>query len=185
MRILIAAFFALFATLSAAAPLSTAQQTALKAAAVADPVANAYVQSGDDVALAAWFNAPGACVVWKSSVPVGDIYENTSSTGTNWEWTTYISSTTTQERDAWREMTRTGSIKSSLQQVRDGWAKIFSGTGAAVVAQRAHLASISQRTGSRAESTLATGLCTAASPSTMGFEGVLTYIDASNIRTLP
>lgn len=186
----ILALLALAATLFAgpAAALSTPQQQALKAAALADPVASQYVTSPspeNDRALADWFNAAGACIVWKSSVPVGDIYEKTSSTGTNWEWTTYISSTTVQERDAWREITRSGAIKPALQQVRDGWAKIFSGAGASVVAQRAHLSSIGQRSGSRAESALAVGSCTALSPAVMTHEGQISQSEASTIRSLP
>lgn len=168
--------------------LDTAQQQTLKALALADPVASQYVTTPspeNDRALADWFNAAGTCVVWKASVPVGDIYEKTSSTGTNWEWTTYISSTTVQERDAWGEITRSGAIKPALQQVRDGWAKIFSGTGAAVVAQRAHLSAISQEFATRAEGTLATGSCTALAPSVRTFVGQISQGEASTIRSLP
>lgn len=187
-RLFLTLLLACAAPFAVAASLTTPQQQALKSTALADPIASTYITSpspDNDRLLADWFNGAGTCVVWKSSVPVADIYEKTSSTGTNWEWTTFISSTTVQERDAWREITRSGGINPALQQVRDGWGKIFGGTGAAPVAQRAHLSAISQRTGTRAESTLATGSCTALSPSVMGFEGSISQGDASLIRSLP
>src|SRR5574340_1262177 len=126
---------------TAVAALTTPQQQTLKALALADATASQYVTSpsaDNDRALADWFNGAGACVVWRTSVPIRDIYDKTSATGTVWDWTAYIANTTAAERDAWDAMSKQGgTINPSLPQVRDGWSKIFSGTGTAVVAQRA------------------------------------------------
>lgn len=186
-KFFLCAALALWAAISTAAGLTTPQQQALKAAALADPVASTYVTSPspeNDTLLAAWLNGGGTCVVWQTAVPIRDVYQKVSSTGTTWEWTTYIGNTTAAERDAWREMAGGGSLNPSLDNTRASWTKIFSGTGAAVVAQRAHLSAISQRMGSRAESALAVGACTALSPSVMSFEGAITQADASQIRSV-
>jgi len=188
MRYLIAVCLAIFATFSQAASLTDTQKTTLKTVALADPVASQYVTSPsaeNDELLAQWFNAASSFVAWKTSIPVRDIYERTSGTGTTWDWTTYIANTTAAERDAWAAMTGNGTLSPALQQVRDAWAKIYSGTGAAVVAQRAHLTAISQRNATRAEAALATGTGTAASPGTLIFEGTISQGDASTIRSLP
>lgn len=163
------------------ADLSTPQMLVLKGVAAADPVASTYMDGAHDVELSAWFNGAGTCTVWKTSVPIRDVYDKTSATATTWDWTTYISNTTAAERDAWREMSsQGGALNPSLAQVRAGWAKIFSGTGAAVVAQRAHLSAISQRSGTRAECTLAN----AEIPAVMSFEGSISPATASTIRSL-
>lgn len=179
MRYLISAFLALFATMAGAAPLSTAQQTALKAAAVADPVANTYVQAGDDVALATWFNADQpAYIVWRTRLTMDTIIQDVG-----FDFTRVDNLSTGKARiSEW--MFRSGYIDPSKPNVRAGIDATWVGT-AADLSVRATIYAMCKRSASRAEMILATGTGTTASPSTMGFEGVLTYIDASNIRTLP
>lgn len=173
----------LFVGLVHAAPLSDPQKITLKAAALADPTAAAYITAGDDSGLQGWFNTSTACVVWRTSLSAREIYEKVSTEGTTWNWTTYIANTTAAERDAWREMANlVYPLNPSLQNVRDGWDKIFSGAGAAVVAQRAHLSAIAKRAPTKAEQILATGPCSLA---TLGWEGTISGTDVIAIRNAP
>lgn len=89
--------------------------------------------------------------IFRSFVPEGDIYETITADATFWDWTQYISQSQT-EQGAWRQMvSMRGGLKPALKNVRDGWAKIFSGVGAGPTAQRAHLASIARRQANIAE----------------------------------
>lgn len=61
---------------------------------------------------------------------------------------------------------------------------IFSGTGAAAVANRTHILAMSRREAKRGEKVFAVGLGTGASPSVMGFEGDVTISDIDNALRL-
>lgn len=164
------------------ATLTPAQLSTLKAAALADQTAAGYISAGDDTGLQAWFNTTTTYVVWRSNLPTRDIYDKISGESTTWDWTTYIGNTTAAERDAWDAMTGVGNVNPSLQNVRDGWNKIFSGTGTAVVAQRTHLAAISKAFATKAEQILSSGAGTSASPSVRAWEGTISGNDVVNIR---
>ena len=55
--------------------LTSTQLTQLKAVALADPTAAAFLIAGNDTELAAWFNAPTIPDFWayRKSIPVGEI----------------------------------------------------------------------------------------------------------------
>ena len=55
--------------------LTPAQCTTLKALAMADQTAAALIAAGNDIALADWFNTPTANYIWRSSVPVDEVFD--------------------------------------------------------------------------------------------------------------
>ena len=120
------------------------------------------------VAIADWYNQLAApdFFVWKSVLDEHTVYGQTSDDATTWSWTAYIGRSVA-ERDAWRQMFNSiHSINPSLPQVRAGITDIFSGTGAAAVAQRAHINSLMRRKAMRIEKLLATGQGTVANVAT-------------------
>jgi len=114
--------------------------------------------------------------VYRTTLGEQEIYEATSPAGTTWDWTTYIAQSA-READAWGRMFAKGPMNPSLAQARAGIDKIFAGTGAAVVAQRAHLTALYRRQATRVEKVLALGAGSTASPATMRFEGALDLND--------
>jgi hypothetical protein len=158
--------------------LTTAQYATLKTdVTVTHAVEFAqFLQDGNHNAIAAAYNVAQATVwVWRTSLSVKELYERTSSQGTNWSWSTYKTVPTAVERDCWVEMTRDGSLNPSLQQVRDSIVNdIFAGPTAPAVAQRTHILNSGARHPTRAEHLFATGTGTLASPALLSTEGVLT-----------
>ena len=55
--------------------LTPAQCATLKALAMADQTAAALIDAGNDIALADWFNTPTANYIWRSSVPVDEVFD--------------------------------------------------------------------------------------------------------------
>lgn len=116
--------------------------------------------------------------VWRTSLSIKEVYETTSGDSTTWSTTAYIARSAA-ERDAWRDVFAIpGVFNPSLANARAGLADIFSGAPGA--AQRTHLLALGRRTARRIEQLLATGAGTTASPSVMGFEGVLGYREVSH-----
>jgi hypothetical protein len=156
--------------------LTAAQLDLLATDIAADPTLSSLPHNADSATVVcAAYNQPDvpAFWVWRTSLPEQDIYEATTVDGTVWDWTTYIQQTV-QERDAWACMFHPGVINPSLPQTRAGYTKIFSGSGALVVAQRTHLLTLSRRQATRAEALFATGAGTTAAPALLTFEGLLT-----------
>jgi hypothetical protein len=166
-----------------AAPLTQAQYDALNTdiTVTHQPEFAQAVTDRNYPAIADAYNALSAPPfwVWRTSLGEKEIYEATSSDGTTWDWTTYIQQTV-QERDAWGRMFGPGVINPSLAQTRAGYTKIFSGTGAAIVAQRTHLLTLSRRVARRIEALLVLptgGNGTTATPANMLFEGTIRPVD--------
>ncbi len=161
--------------------LTTAQLQALKADIVADSTLNAIPKNSDGCQLVADAYNLAAAVdhwVWRTSVGETDYTRNSGidtdgTTVTTWSWTTYIGRSQ-GERDAWPRLFMGGGTgcNPSLVNVRSAFTDIFSGAGGAT--QRAHLLAISRRKATRAEKLFAAGSGTAASPSVMAAEGVMT-----------
>ena len=170
--------------------LTTAQLTTLKAAILAETDA-AFVAArtaGSSGEMADWFNviATPSYFVRRSSLSRHDILTGTSSDNTTFTWTGAGYITRSQgERDAFREMfNSTGSVNPWLGTIQSAFNDIFSGTGAAAVANRTHILAMSRREATRGEKVFAVGLGTGASPSVMGFEGDITISDIDNALRL-
>jgi hypothetical protein len=148
-----------------------------------------HVTDRNDQAIADAYNlnASPAFWVWKTSLSEKAIYEETSPTGSVWNWTTYIGQSV-QERDAWARMFNPGVINPSLPQVRDAYNRIFGGTGASQT-QRDHLTAMSRRLAQRDEALFANtggGAGTTAAPATLTYEGRLTARDVGHaLRGVP
>ena len=151
---------------------------ALKADIIADPVLNAIPNTDDGAfQIAAVYNALAVpdYIVWRTSVPTADCKKAAV-------WTEFIGRNA-GERDAWIFMLSNGFINAAEANVRQGIQDIFSGVSGAT--SRANLLAIVKRKATRGEKVLATGLGTDASPSTMSFEGTLSYQDILTARNLP
>ena len=164
--------------------LTSTQLTALRNNINADPTFSTMPLTSDaSVVIANSYNqiAVPDYWVWRTRVMEREIYEATSPDGTTWDWSTYIAQSA-READAWERMFAGGFCNPSLAQTRAGIAKIFSGTGASVVAQRAHLLAMFRRLATRGEKVFAVGAGTTAAPSTLGFEGTLSFGDIDQAR---
>ena len=157
--------------------LTLAQQQALKAFILADPVLSTKTSGpGTDYAfISAALNAFAVpdfwC--WRTIVTKHDLVNSTSQDGTTFNWTGAGFITRSQgERDAFRELfNSTDSVNPSLENVRQAFADIFSGPTAPAPANRAHLLVMARRKATLAEKQLATGTGTTASPALFGSEG--------------
>lgn len=156
------------------------QLAALKTFANADPTAAGYIAAGDDVGLAAWFNASIPFLVYRTNVPRVEIQNEPGPDGSEWDWTVYKNQSAS-EQGAWRDMAMGDGINFSKEKVRAGIAKIFSGTGANA-AHRSHVLSFATRNANRVERALATGTGTAQNPATLTFEGSISPAEASSVR---
>lgn len=166
--------------------LTNTQYTILKADMFSQPSLQTAIQTGDDVAIANFYNqlVVPEFIVWRTSVEQSEYQSALSSTGTLFSWSTpggYISRSQ-GERDAWQAMFAAGPIDPSMSNVIVAFNDIFSGTGAGAINNRAHLLSLSKRHAIRIEKLLSTGTGTDLSPATMSYEGELSYDDASRAR---
>ena len=157
----------------------------LKTFALADQTAAGYIAAGSDGLLAAWFNEATAFIVYRTNVPRIEIQNETGTggaggTASEWDWTVYKGQSVS-EQGAWRDMAMGDGINFSKIKVREGIAKIFTGTGA-VAAMRNHILSFATRTANRVEQALAVGTGTPASPATMAYEGTIDASVAMQIR---
>jgi hypothetical protein len=158
-------------------PLTPSQLTTLKNDINADPVLS-VIPNNDDGAfqIAEVYNtiAVPNYIVWKTNVPTKECKKAMV-------WTEYIARSA-GERDAWIFMLSNGFINAADVNVRQGILDIFSGPGG--VNTRANLTALAKRAATRAEKLFATGTGTDASPSTMSFEGNLSYQDVLTARAL-
>lgn len=161
--------------------LSPAQRTALKADILANTDTLQAYTDGNLEQLAALYNAPASPSfwVWRTSVSRADIYTRQNDlpvagaqTGF-WDWTTYKNQGVA-EQNAWTQMFMDDVANFSLVNVRDGIAKIFTGSAAAN-AQRDHCLAIGRRLSSRLEKLFAVGTGSTVSPATMTVEGAAPY----------
>lgn len=154
--------------------LTTAQMTALRALADADPTAVALMQAGDDIGLAAWFNTTTTCIVWRNDVSIAE-----ANGVIVWN---EVDGLTVGRARIWDWMRQLEILDARNANIRDGLANAFAGAGAA--GTRTALTALIKRVATRAEKHLASGACSDASPSIMTYVGSLSYIDASRIRAL-
>lgn len=173
MRKIFAIVLFLFSTLACAAgPLTSAQLQALKTLVQSDPTATALANAADDVGLAAWLNTPEATyTVWRTDLTIEEC--NSAIT-----WTE-VDGLTTGKARIWEWMRTIGTLNAAKPNIRQGISDAF----ASASATRNALAALAKRLATRAEKALASGAGTNASPSIMGWEGQISYADASLIRS--
>ena len=167
--------------------LTFAQLTILKTDIVADPAFALIPMTPDgafEIAAVYNLNAVPDFWVWRTSITESECVNTTSVDATTWSWPQYIARSQA-ERDGWTALFRTGVVSPAQPNVRQAVADIFSGAGAAPVAQRTHLLTISRRKATRAEKLFASGTGSMAAPATMGPEGILSYTDVQTARSLP
>jgi len=169
----LAAVVAMAAFATAASAALTEQQVAtLKAAATADPTAAALMSSADDVALAAWFNAPdpAGCIVWRPDVPISE-----ANAAMVW---TEVDTLTVGKARIWEWLRLVNTLDYRQASIRQGINDAFAG-----LTTRAQVINTGKRTATRAEKALSTGACTTLAPSLMTFYGSISFGDASLIRS--
>jgi hypothetical protein len=165
--------------------LTPAQLQVLAADIAADPVFSTLPLTSD----ASFFIAQEyekiaapAYFVWRTDVQRAQIYHLTSAEGTTWNWTTYKNQGA-PEQNAWTQMFMGDLANFALPNLRAGVAAIFTGSAQAN-AQRDHCLAIGKRRANRAEKLFAGGAGTVITPSTMTFEGALTYQEVDQARAL-
>lgn len=166
--------------------LTPAQSLLIKNAILADPVLNAFPNTGDGAyAIADLYNKPATpdYFVWKTVLHEQEITSLTSSEGTVWSWPAFIARSISEQTGWARMFNGTYSVNPSLLQVRNGIADIFSGgTGAA---QRTHLLAIAKEKSTRIEKLLCevvAGSGTLAIPATRTFVGSISYPEVYEAR---
>lgn len=162
--------------------MTPAQLLTLRAAIFAsvNPAVIAARQSLDDTALAALYNQPSTYVAWRTDVTRAQIYHSTSDEGTTWDWAKYVSQSLS-EHNAWVQIFMGDQANFSLDNLRAGSDKIFSGAGSA--AQRAHIAAVAKRKATEAEKVFAStggGVGTQQLPGKMTWEGSVTAQNMSD-----
>ena len=151
--------------------LTTTQRSTLKAVALADQTASAYIAAGNDTALAEWFNAPTAHVVWRSSMTPDQ------SRAAIIQGSAQLDALTVGKRDSLFWLA-SGDLNVSDATVR---AAIDDLCGTQNTLKAALLAA-EKRTCSVAEKALSSGPGTNAVPALLGWEGSLSGNDMSAIR---
>lgn len=156
--------------------LTAPQIATLKATWTADQTCNALAVSADDVALAAWFNTPSTFIVWRTSVSAEEIMQSDA-----FDWTR-VDNLSVGKARIWDQLFRFGSINPSKLNVQAGINAVWVGT-AADLAVRSAVYAVCKRPATRAEHALATGTGTDVAPGVLTFEGILSYADASLVRS--
>ena len=157
--------------------LTPAQLATIKAFVLADPTLAAFPRNSDgDYEIAALLNteaSPGY-YVWKTSVATDEVMRN----GMDW---TRVDNLSVGKSRIWEWMTSLGTFNPSKVNVRAGIDACWVGTSADL-AVRAQVYAHCYRTASVIEKLFGTGNGTTASPSTMDFEGPVSYQDIGVAR---
>lgn len=176
-RIFAMAFYVLCAA-SSAQTLSAQQLTAVRAGACLDVASGApAMNAGNPTALRDWLNSASSFVVWRTNVQRAEIYHQTSSEGTTWNWTTYKNQSQT-EQGAWVQMFMGDQADFSLPNLRAGVSAIFTGSAQAN-AQRDHVLAIARRAATHVERVLGTGTGTLPAPGLLTFQGSVSINQAT------
>jgi hypothetical protein len=142
--------------------LTTPQLITLKALAAADQTAVVYQTEGNDVALAEWFNAPSATVVWRSAL-TPELARAAIVQGA-----TQLDNLTVGKRDALLFITQ-GNLDVANVGVRTAIDDLCGTQNTLKTALQAS----QKRFATRAEAALSSGLGTSVSPSVMAWEGMI------------
>ena len=154
-----------------------AQQATLKAYILATPALAAFPQGSDgSYAIAELLNLKAApdYIVWKTAVSIDEIMRN----GMQWD---RVDNLSVGKARIWDWLGRLGSFDASKVNVRAGIDAAWVGT-TADLAVRAAVYVHCKRPATVVEKVLATGAGTDASPSTMGFDGTVSYQEIEAVR---
>lgn len=152
--------------------LTPSQIATLRTLADADPVAAGYVASADDIALADWFNQVTTYVVWRT------VLGPEMARSAIIEGATQLDGLTVGKRDSLFWLC-SGNLDPSVPSVRAAIDDLCGSQNAL----KAALQAAQKRFATRAEKALASGAGTTASPATLTHEGLLSYGEASTIRS--
>lgn len=163
----------LFSALAiAAGPLTSGQLQTLKTLVQSDPTATALANAADDVGLAAWLNTSEATyTVWRTDVSIDECNAVIV-------WTE-VDSLSTGKARIWEWMKSLTVLNAARANIRQGISDAFANASSTKTA----LTTLSKRLATRAEKALAAGAGTNANPSTLTWEGQVSYADASLIRS--
>lgn len=154
--------------------LTLEQQETLRIAVQAEPAFQGLPPNGDSAFIVAVnFNqtASPAYIVWKTNVSIDEIMRN----GIDWA---RVDNLSVGKARIWDWMGRLGTLDASRPNIRAGIDATWVGS-AADLAVRAQVYTHCKRQATKAEKLFATGLGTELSPSTMTFQGELSYIDVT------
>jgi len=157
--------------------MTPAQQATLKAYILATPALAAFPQGSDgSYAIAELLNLKAApdYIVWKTAVSIDEIMRN----GMQWD---RVDNLSVGKARIWDWLGRLGSFDASKVNVRAGIDAAWVGT-TADLAVRAAVYVHCKRPATVVEKVLATGAGTDASPSTMGFDGTVSYQEIEAVR---
>lgn len=124
-----------------------------------------FIATGNNDAIADWYNQPSTFVVWRTLVTEQEI---TGIDGFNW---TLIDGLTQGKRDEWVMLfNRVDYINPSKANVRAGILDVWSGNAAKLAVNTAIL-DVCKRFANRVEQIFVTGTGTTATPGLLGLEG--------------
>jgi hypothetical protein len=149
-----------------------AQFQTLKAGAMADPTAAAFIAAGDDYGLADWLNAtaPGPVKAWRSYVDRADIFDATPITN--------FDGLTAGKRDAWKLLIDNAPVDFSRNKVRAAVVDIWA------AAQATSILTDMTENATRAESIIGGSTATDATVTALrrDWVGVISPAEASLVR---
>ncbi len=154
--------------------LTEPQKAAIHAHMLTVPELAAAIAAGDDPVIKDYYNAIASpdYYVWRTSIPPEEYLEamvwtelDTVSEGKRWEFDAMTGK-------------QTRPLNAAKPNIRQGLTDVFNGSPGT----RNALVVLAKRKARLAEKLLATGTGTLASPATMGWEGPMTYTDASDAR---
>jgi hypothetical protein len=142
--------------------LDSTQKTTLKAAVLAEPTLATAITNGDDMTVAAWFNANSSFIVWRTNVSCKEYRDSAI------VWTA-VDALTAGKARIWEWMCKDEYINPSKTNVRQGFIDSFGAASATTTAATA----LSKRNATNAERALATGTGTTGNPGLLTFEGMI------------
>lgn len=158
--------------------LTPAQNAIIKAYIEADAILMAFPHNSDGAyAVADAINTVAApnYIVWRGVMPVEEIEQN----GFAWN---QLDTVPAAKYRIWERLTASGYINPTKANVRQGINDFCKdGSNNTITALRNSILPHLKRQASIVEKLLATGAGTDASPSTMGFEGPISYNDVQNL----
>jgi len=156
--------------------LTDAQKATVQADIAGDGTLNSYPNTPDgNYAIAEIYNQQASpdYYVWRTSMPISEIKETV-------DWYEVVTMTTA-ELLAFQVLTAQDVVNPSDESLRNAFTEIFNGAGG--VNSRTALQAAAYRLATRIEKLLCTGGDgTTTTPSTLTFEGIITYQDIEDAR---
>ena len=123
--------------------MTPAQLSTFKAAIIADATAGPLFSAGNDTAVAAYYNEPGASFIWRPDFSLQDIANAIV-------WSDF-DTVTAAKKGVFQAMLQTGALDATKASIRAGFTTVFGGGSASVTA----LTAAAQRTPTRFEALFA------------------------------